>query len=189
MVRNQTYLSNQKANRSKFWWFEPLQAHHLTCLISEYSALKRNTPQTVTKRSTAETQDAASATNGWKHPSKSERSQQKAFTSEPGRNPTINESDENTSTNRCCFNNKSWKHPKITPLTVESDEIHLRNKVWSISIKVWQQHHNGSIWCTSNTQDAAQAMRSTSETLTGLNSNVWQHQPITWRKNLQHCKV
>ncbi len=105
---------------------------------------------------------------------------------------------------------KSWQHPKIIPLTVAP--MLLRHKPLTVSnmllqkrdpprnsngsqplnasVKAWQQHHNGSIWCTSNKQNTAQAPRSTSQTnRMELNRNSCQHPSITWRKNLQHRKV
>ena len=93
-----------------------------------------------------------------------------------GRNPTINESDENTRT--LIHQHKSWQHPKIVPLTVapmllqhkrltvsnmllQKRDPHQNKKSngsqpLNASVKAWQQHHNGSIWCTSNKQNTAQ---------------------------------
>jgi hypothetical protein len=71
---------------------------------------------------------------------------------------------------------KSWQHPKIVPLTVAPMLLqHKRLTVSNMllqkrdpprnfngsqplnaSVKAWQQHHSGSIWCTSNKQNTAQ---------------------------------
>jgi hypothetical protein len=64
--------------------FEPLQAHHLTSLTSEHSALKCNTPQPV-------------------------NTQRDICLRKFGQNPTINESDE---TPGRCFSNKGMTASK-----------------------------------------------------------------------------
>jgi hypothetical protein len=149
-VSNQTTIwHHQPLTRVK--WFEPLQAHHLTNLISEHSALEeihfRKNLKDLNKGHSFPTTRTRPNNQWvwWKH----------------------QDADPPT---------KSWQHPKIVPLTVAPMLLqHKRLTVSNMllqkrdpprnsngsqplnaSVKAWQQHHSGSIWCTSNKQNTAQ---------------------------------
>ncbi len=141
---------NADSNQTTIWhhqpltlakWFEPLQAHHLTSLISEHSALKRDPPQKP----------------------KSDGSQQ-------GHSLPKTRTKPNNQwvwwKHQCCFNNKRLTASNM--LLQKRDPPQKRKSDGSqplnASIKVWQQHHNGSIWCTDIQTKCCSAPRSTSKT-------------------------
>ncbi len=166
-------------------WFEPLQAHHSTSLTSEHSHWReiqfRNKTWWTSTTGIHSRRTRTKPNNQWVW----------------------------WNTRTLIHQQKSWQHPKIVPLPVAPMLLqHKRLTVSNMllqkrdppqnsngsqplnaSVKAWQQHQNGSIWCTSNKQNTAQHRDPLQTSWMELNRNSCQHPSITWRKNLQHRKV